>query len=472
MSTPTPQHKISAKDLTLHPLKALAPALSASAEGGDGRGVSPVSVEGVTALALRAPEVVEELMSSRALKVAFSPWGDGEKRWGQKGLALHPAGARLRPPGRAHEALSASGPSLFYERWLHWLSQTLVSAAEEAEAKPGPTTHLYPALRGVALGVVAKTLCAELSGDTLSALTPHLETLDISYARLLFTGRGSRPAWFPGSDHKRVAEAIAQLEHALRPLIRARIGGTVDGDDLLTRWTDAESSDGRRPTEGDVLGEAIALLMMGYTSLPKLMFAAAYHAHAAAQPELMERLQRELEQALKPLTPAPIPSAGEPPKPRPMPHNAPIRASLPLHAAAARETLRLYPPAWLITYAARGAGQLGGLEVREDTLLCASPWALQRDPKRFREPERFWPQRWAGQLAVELPKYSFVPFGVEGKPSISEQMCEELLQRFLMLWCARCEVREPPEHLEWALSLCLRPTTEVRWGLKPRPQQA
>jgi cytochrome P450 len=347
-----------------------------------------------------------------------------------------------------------------------------VGAAEEAEARPGPSTHLYPALRRVALGVVAKTLCAELSGEALDALTPHLETLDTSYARLLFTGRGSRPAWFPGSEHKRVAEAITQLEHALRPLIRARIGGTVDGDDLLTRWTDAESSDGRRPTEGDILGEATALLMMGYTSLPKLMFGAAYHTHAGAQPELLEHLQKELDQALRPVTPAPIPSAGEPAKPRPLPHNAPIRASLRLHALTAREVLRLYPPAWLVTYEARGEGQLGGLEVKEGAHAWASPWALQRDPRRFREAERFWPQRWAGQLAVELPKHSFAPFGFDGKPSISEQVCEELLQRFLMLWCARFEVREPPESVEWALSLCLRPTAEVRWGLKARPQQS
>ncbi|MBM4291172.1 MAG: cytochrome P450 [Deltaproteobacteria bacterium] len=460
-----PPHKISAKELALHPLKALAPLLAPDApEGGGGR-VARMSVEGAAGLALRGPEEVEELLSARALKVSFAPWGDGGQRWGAKGLALHPAGVRLRPPGRAHDALRAAGPALFYARWLPWISQALTSAAEEAAAAPAPVA-LYPALRRAALSVVARTLCAELPGEALDALTPHLETLDTSYARLLFTGRGSRPAWLPGSEHKRVAGALTQLEHALRPLIRARIGGTVDADDLLTRWVDAESRDGRRPTEGDVLSEALALLMMGYTSLPKLVFGAACQVHPKGQLELLERLRREREQALAPPSATPVSAAGDPLKARPTPQSAPLRALLPLNALVAREALRLYPPAWLVTYAARGAGALGGVDAQEGAALWASPWALQRDPRRFREAERFWPQRWAGQLSAELPKASFAPFGFEGPPSISEQLCEELLQRFLMVWFSGFEALDPPEHIDWALSLCLRPTTEVRWGLQ------
>ncbi len=465
MSTQAPTHRISAKELSSQPLKALSP-LTAPATAAEGD-PSPtlMSVEGAAGVGLRSPAQVEELLNTRALKLTFSPWGDGEKRWGAKGLALHPAGARRRQPGRAHEALRSFGPALFYERWVSWISQSLLAAAEAAEETPAA---LYPALRQAAMGVVARTLCAELTGEALAPLLPHLETLDTTYARLLYTGKTSRPSWFPGSDHKQIEAAISALEHTLRPLIRARIGGSVDADDLLTRWVDAESSDGRRPTEADVLGEALALLMMGYTALPKLVFAGAYHVHPAAQPELVERLQRELEHALRPASSEQVPSAGEPLKPPPMPHNAPLRAVLPINALVAAEVQRLYPPAWLVTYAAGGEGKLGGVDVKEGAALWASPWALQRDPLRFREPERFWPQRWAGRLSAELPKHSFAPFGFEGNPSISELFCVELTQRFLMSWFARFEVRSPPESVEWALSLCLRPATDVSWGLKAR----
>ena len=40
-----------------------------------------------------------------------------------------------------------------------------------------------------------------------------------------------------------------------------------------------------------------------------------------------------------------------------------------------------------------------------------SPYAMQRDPRFFPEPERFMPERWLEPRATPLPRFAYFPFG-------------------------------------------------------------
>jgi cytochrome P450 len=40
-----------------------------------------------------------------------------------------------------------------------------------------------------------------------------------------------------------------------------------------------------------------------------------------------------------------------------------------------------------------------------------SQWVVQRDPRFFKEPDEFQPERWAGNLQQQLPHYAYFPFG-------------------------------------------------------------
>jgi cytochrome P450 len=82
------------------------------------------------------------------------------------------------------------------------------------------------------------------------------------------------------------------------------------------------------------------------------------------------------------------------------------------------ESLRLYPPAWLMTRRNLDAYGLGGPILPARTLILISPYLTQRDPRFFDAPEQFQPERWAQNFSG--PKFAYFPFGGGPRQCIGE----------------------------------------------------
>jgi cytochrome P450 len=80
------------------------------------------------------------------------------------------------------------------------------------------------------------------------------------------------------------------------------------------------------------------------------------------------------------------------------------------------ETMRLYPPAFVIGREAIKEYTLGGYRLPAGTTILMSQWVVHRDARWHDEPLRFDPDRWAPEVAERLPKYAYFPFG--GGPRI------------------------------------------------------
>jgi cytochrome P450 len=79
--------------------------------------------------------------------------------------------------------------------------------------------------------------------------------------------------------------------------------------------------------------------------------------------------------------------------------------------AVMRETLRLYPPAWLIGREIVQPFEIGGYTLQPGESIMMSPYTVQRDGRFFPEPDRFMPERWLEPPATPLPKFAYFPFG-------------------------------------------------------------
>jgi unspecific monooxygenase len=75
------------------------------------------------------------------------------------------------------------------------------------------------------------------------------------------------------------------------------------------------------------------------------------------------------------------------------------------------ETMRLYPPAFLIARAAAGPDVVAGREIRNKDVILIAPWILHRHEKLWRNPNAFIPQRF---MAPTPPpdRFAYLPFGV------------------------------------------------------------
>jgi cytochrome P450 len=84
--------------------------------------------------------------------------------------------------------------------------------------------------------------------------------------------------------------------------------------------------------------------------------------------------------------------------------------ALPYTDAVVREALRLYPPIWGVAREATASFPLGDYTVDPGTLLVASAWVIQRDPRWWGpDADNFRPERWLEPTT--RPRFAWFPFG-------------------------------------------------------------
>ena len=74
------------------------------------------------------------------------------------------------------------------------------------------------------------------------------------------------------------------------------------------------------------------------------------------------------------------------------------------------ETMRLYPPAFLIARAANGPDTIAEFPVRKNDVILIAPWLLHRHEKLWRDPDAFIPSRF--MTGTPPDRFAYLPFGV------------------------------------------------------------
>ena len=73
------------------------------------------------------------------------------------------------------------------------------------------------------------------------------------------------------------------------------------------------------------------------------------------------------------------------------------------------ETLRLYPPIWLVPRSAACDIDLNGIQIQKGQIVVVSPFFLHRRSDYWKRPEEFNPARFLVKKET-LPMYSYLPF--------------------------------------------------------------
>ena len=101
-----------------------------------------------------------------------------------------------------------------------------------------------------------------------------------------------------------------------------------------------------------------------------------------------------------------------------LPKDAPLELDrLKFTRAVIEETMRLYPPVFLIARAAKAADAIAGFSVRPKDVILISPWLLHRHEKLWQNPNAFVPQRFLPPAAPP-DRFAYLPFGVGARVCI------------------------------------------------------
>ncbi|TKC00082.1 MAG: cytochrome P450 [Mesorhizobium sp.] len=215
------------------------------------------------------------------------------------------------------------------------------------------------------------------------------------------------PDGVPLPGHLRYRRAIRTLERLVSSIIAERRASDSERrDDVLSRLMGARDEMGKPISDALLRDEAITLFVAGHDTtalaLSWTWFLLGQH------PEVQARMAAEIAEVLGDR------SATTNDLPR-----------LKYTESVVLESMRIYPPAWTIGRESIGPFKLGGYTFPAGVTLFISPWVLHRDSRYFAQPETFWPERWMGNLAHELPRFAYMPFG--GGPRIC------IGQRFAMM---------------------------------------
>ncbi len=144
-------------------------------------------------------------------------------------------------------------------------------------------------------------------------------------------------------------------------------------------------------------------------------------------------------------------------------------ARLPLARRAIDETLRLYPPGWLLTRRSLAPDSIGGYFLPEATDVLISPYLVQRHPAHWPDPDLFDPERFMPQTAAGRHRFAYLPFGLGPRACIGEHLALVEMQTHVATLARHFELELVPGQ-----SIAVEPQVNLRTRhplrMIPRPR--
>ncbi len=302
-----------------------------------------------------------------------------------------------------------------------------IAAAHRERWHDGQVIDIARAMSHLTLAIAGRTLFAA----DLEGLTADLED-----AQAAGIGR-LEMSLLPLPSARRFKAARARLDRALFEVIDARRRHCNGGGDLLSQWLRAQMESGSGGmTDTQIRDEMMTLLLGGYETTANTLAWTWYLL--ARSPASEARLHAELDSVLGSRAPTDDDVA-----------------DLPFTRMVLAESLRLYPPAWLIGRVATEDHVAAGYRLRAGSLVVMSPWAVHRNPRYFRQPEEFDPDRWLPERQDGRPKFSYFPFGGGSRGCIGEGFalmeCALVLASLAQRWKFR--LAGPPPRIDPSITL-------------------
>jgi cytochrome P450 len=201
----------------------------------------------------------------------------------------------------------------------------------------------------------------------------------------------------PTLANRRYRRANARLRQVFKEIIEEYRKDEIDHGDLLSVLMAArDDSNGSQTapelSDLEINDQVMSFFVAGLDTTANVLASALFFL--TEHPEIEERLHTEVDAVLN----GSIATFADLPK-------------LELTERIITETLRLAPPAWIITRITTRETVLGGYPIRKGKTLIYSPYLIHQDPALFNEPQSFDPDRWCPGANKQPPRGSHIPFG-------------------------------------------------------------
>lgn len=307
------------------------------------------------------------------------------------------------PHGQHRRLRRLCQPSFSSERLAGY--GAMLSAVAESTAAGWREGQVLAVVREMTAMVARATVQAMFATSlTPSELGRFLDDLpamlDGLIYRVIMPGFASR---IPGTAGYRYDRAGAQLFQTVAEIVARRRADHADHGDLLYSLLSARDDDGavagRVLSEAELANQVLAFLVAGTettaTTLAWVVYLLAVH------PDIEAAVHCEVDRVLAGASPA-------------YEHLDALENT----RQVISETLRLYPPTWLITRIVTQDTVLGGTRLAAGTTLAYSPYLVHHRSDLYPDPGCFDPGRWQ---AARPDRGAYIPFGAGARKCIGDR---------------------------------------------------
>ncbi|POM25615.1 Pentalenene oxygenase [Actinomadura rubteroloni] len=391
------------------------------------------------------PEHVEHVLSDNAANYGREGW-----LWNPLSRLVGEPAGDLWWSWRAVLRELVSGPSI--DRFADEMAVTIVRAVDEMAERGAGGTRLiarremsrivFRAITRVLVGDMLTTRQSLRLGESMTAATAALRP------RLLAP---FVPNAVPFFGDRTFGRALREIDDLVFPIVREarERGDRSAGHDVVSRLLRATTEDGDRFTVRQ-LRDSLVSLYVGATETTVIALTFLWVV-LGREDDVRERLTEEIDRVV---------GSGR--------LNGSHLRELTYTKQVALETLRLYPPGWMLPRVIGRDDVIDGVRIDGGGLIVVSPYLTHRLPDVWPEPTRFDPGRFRPghepRHRLAYLTFGAGPHGCVGRSFFIAEMqlvLAALLSRF------RVEVHGDPTARP-KLGMTLRPRDEVEISLVPR----
>ena len=306
-----------------------------------------------------------------------------------------------------------------------------IASAWAGNVQANTPVNLHSEMMGITLRAVSETIFNSTAlPETQSVAESVVTALRELYSPLVQRQNGEGR----GCHHSgETAHAVERLESSLGSVLKAR-RPTLDPRSDFFSLLAGEQDGALSPQE--IRDDAVSVYLAGHESTANCL---SWTWYALSQnPNVAAEFHREID-ALSNVTNFAI--------------AAPDFTNLTYTRRILLESMRLYPPAWMLSREAREPLHLGEHALSAHDIVVAAQCVTHVDSRYYEDPMRFNPDRWLPEVSDGRPKFSYFPFGAGPRVCIGENFAYNELLTILAVVGSRwrfdvCEQTDPtPEPL-------------------------
>jgi cytochrome P450 len=290
--------------------------------------------------------------------------------------------------------------------------------------------------------IVGRTLLsAEVDGDA-KAIGDALDVA-IKWANDHLEHPVRLPPWFPTPNNLRFARAKRTIEELVLRIVAERRQKKEPKNDLLGMLMDARDEEGRGMSDAQLLHELVTLVLAGHETTANALTFILYLL--SKHPAVLRKLEREVSEVL----------GARPPTLADLPRLAYTSQTI-------EESMRLYPPAWVIERESIEDDVVCGYRIPKGSIVGLPPWVTHRLPRLWPNPEGFDPDRFSKDSTQARHKHAYLPFGSGPRTCIGNAFAMMEMQIVLPMIVQRYRLELAPGfELVLDPSITLRPKEAV-----------